>query len=209
MIIFKHLRSTIIAVLSIALTILVWQDFGTSGLVTRRCSENQAENGIAQQVSLQESPKDSIPEIAAQANASHSLGKDEPSSPPGQLATASRSKEQTSLTPHDEKSSETSSDLLSVPEAPFHEDSLSRFSPMIVRECTPTMPNYYAPCMARTLDHAVMGEELVYPGFITSKPIFAPSRTADSEKWWNMSLKSTRDRARRQDDSYYYEEVHG
>ncbi|PYI09792.1 hypothetical protein BO78DRAFT_404683 [Aspergillus sclerotiicarbonarius CBS 121057] len=82
------------------------------------------------------------------------------------------------------------------------------FHPLHLTECTDTTPRYYAPCLVRTLTHAVAGEELLYPGFSISPPIFAASRPHDGERWWNTTWLLW-DRAYKLDTRLRYPEKHG
>src|SRR5258708_17096416 len=60
---------------------------------------------------------------------------------------------------------------------------LTEFSPLRLTECNKHTPAFYAPCLRKKIQHAVSGEELIYPAFVTSPPIFAPSRPQDEESW--------------------------
>ncbi|CAI7626547.1 unnamed protein product [Penicillium glandicola] len=102
----------------------------------------------------------------------------------------------------------------SVPVGLFHNSppvartSTDPFHPLRLTQCTDTTPSYYAPCLARTLAHAVSGEELLYPGFSISPPIFASSRPQDAERWWNTTWLLW-DRAYKLDTRLRYPEKHG
>lgn len=86
---------------------------------------------------------------------------------------------------------------------------MQRYAPLQMRDCTPTMPAHYAPCLALTLTNAVAGEELVYPAFTLSEPVFAASRTNDSARWWSMAEDLLADRAHRFKERLIYDEQHG
>ncbi|GKZ21734.1 hypothetical protein AbraIFM66951_003804 [Aspergillus brasiliensis] len=82
------------------------------------------------------------------------------------------------------------------------------FHPLRLTECTGTTPGYYAPCLARTLPNAVSAEEMIYPAFTISPPIFAVSRPEDAERWWNNTWMLW-DRAFKIDGRLRYPEKHG
>lgn len=82
------------------------------------------------------------------------------------------------------------------------------FYPMHITECTDTMPGYYAPCFARKLKHTIAAEELIYPAFEMTAPIFAPSRPLDAQKWWNTTSLLW-ERAYKLGNRLRYNEKHG
>ncbi|QSZ29372.1 hypothetical protein DSL72_003886 [Monilinia vaccinii-corymbosi] len=86
--------------------------------------------------------------------------------------------------------------------------ALDRFRPLKLSECSDSTPRYYAPCQARSIKHAVVAEELIYPAFSLNAPIFATSRPHDVEKWWNSTWKLS-DRAHRNGNEVRYPEKHG
>lgn len=83
-----------------------------------------------------------------------------------------------------------------------------RFHPLRLTECTGTTPEYYAPCLARTLPNAVSAEELIYPAFTIGPPIFAASRPQDAERWWNTTWMMW-ERAYKMKGRMRYPEKHG
>ncbi|GLA02033.1 hypothetical protein AnigIFM60653_001327 [Aspergillus niger] len=83
-----------------------------------------------------------------------------------------------------------------------------RFHPLRLTECTGTTPGYYAPCLARTLPNVVSAEELIYPAFTISPPIFATSRPQDAERWWNTTWMMW-ERAYKMKGRMRYPEKHG
>ena len=89
------------------------------------------------------------------------------------------------------------------------EDPERKYAPMRMHECTPSMPKHYAPCLALELRNAVAGEELIYPSFTITEPIFAVSRSNDSGNWWDMAEDMLADRAYRRGKNLIYDEKHG
>ena len=87
-------------------------------------------------------------------------------------------------------------------------DRVAQFGPMHLTECLDTMPEYYAPCFAKRHQNAVVAEEIVYPPFQMTSPIFAPSRPDDRQKWWDITWIIW-DRAYKLGDRLRYNEKHG
>jgi hypothetical protein len=98
-----------------------------------------------------------------------------------------------------------------------------KWAPMVLNQCTPDMPTYFAPCLAERYRDSfrlaeeevqqspvqVYGEEVVYPDFALAPPLFVNEK--QKERWLESARVQINERAylRKQDNHMVYKGQHG
>lgn len=98
-----------------------------------------------------------------------------------------------------------------------------KWAPVVLNQCTPDMPSYFAPCLAERYfdsfrlaeedeEHSsvqVYGEEIVYPDFALAPPLFVNEK--QRERWLESARVQINERAylRKQDSHMVYKGQHG